>query len=133
MDHKSEQEQELEALEAIYPDELEILNDKYPNIEFNINLSVNDDEENIDPEGPSYSLSCSLEVVFPENYPEFIPVISLSGIDEQFGAEKRIKLEDLLRKDAQDNIGMALVFTLVSSLQVGTIGVDFGISPPRGS
>lgn len=38
MDYQTEQQTELELLKTVYPDELEILNDDYPNIKFRVEL-----------------------------------------------------------------------------------------------
>lgn len=78
MDYKDEQEQELEVLQSIYPDELNILNDKYPNISFEIILPLELSQLD-DPIIDSLTKKHTLTVQFnlPENYPEETPIISI--------------------------------------------------------
>jgi hypothetical protein len=38
MDYATEQQSELELIKTVYPDELEILNDAYPNIRLKVEL-----------------------------------------------------------------------------------------------
>ena len=48
MDFKDEQMQELDALQAIYPDVLEMECETYPNIRFNLSLSSIQEENTSD-------------------------------------------------------------------------------------
>lgn len=79
MDYQEEQNQELEVLESIYPDELEVVKRKYPDVHFRILLKL---------ELPLEDLSLltrehSIEVDFhlPANYPEEPPLITLHPIE----------------------------------------------------
>lgn len=78
MDYKEEQEQELEVLQSIYPDELTIVNDKYPNISFEIllPLELNQlDDPIIDSLTNVHTLLVQLSL--PESYPDETPMISI--------------------------------------------------------
>ncbi|CCF56875.1 hypothetical protein KAFR_0B05790 [Kazachstania africana CBS 2517] len=79
MDYKEEQTQEIEVLESIYPDELEILNANYPNIQFKIDLNLELNEIS-----PSLTKQHSLEITFtlPETYPDEPPLISIDSFEE---------------------------------------------------
>ncbi|KHJ84794.1 RWD domain protein [Oesophagostomum dentatum] len=113
MDYKEQQTQEIEALQAIYQEEeLEVTCDEYPNISLRINLKSNQENES------SSDFEVALVIELPENYPDVIPRISLEGIDELFSQERIQKTIELLENEAANNIGMVMVFSIVSALQV---------------
>lgn len=104
-DFAAEQADELEALESIFPDELEVLE---PN-----NFQIRVGAEVAEFEGRKFNVSFLLNFTYPEEYPDVIPVIALrevKGLDE---AEVET-LRGLLASEAEENIGMPLVFTLQS-------------------
>ncbi|CAB3408356.1 unnamed protein product [Caenorhabditis bovis] len=113
MSAREQQEQELEALEAIYSEgELTIENREYPNISLSIELKSNQFGE---PEDDDFEVT--LHVNFPENYPDVAPELSLSGIEDIFKEER---IEEVLKKlyaAAEENLGMVMVFAIVSALQ----------------
>ncbi|CAL9731372.1 protein Gir2p [Monosporozyma unispora] len=83
MEYKEEQEQELEVLQSIYPDELTILNDKYPNISFEISLplELNQlDDPIIDSLTKTHTLA--VQLTLPENYPDETPITSIDCHEE---------------------------------------------------
>lgn len=86
MDYKEEQEQELEVLESIYPDELEVLNGTFPDIKFSVllKLELNDTAMHDNDLLVSLNKVHSLEVTFhfPENYPDVAPIITITPIEE---------------------------------------------------
>lgn len=104
-DFAAEQADELEALESIFPDELEVLE---PN-----NFQIRVGAEVAEFEGRKFNVSFLLNFTYPEEYPDVIPVIALrevKGLDE---AEVET-LRGLLASEAEENIGMPVVFTLQS-------------------
>ncbi|CAJ0592422.1 unnamed protein product [Cylicocyclus nassatus] len=112
MDHKEQQIQEIEALQAIYQEEeLEVICDEYPNISVRVNLKSNQENES-----PS-DFEVALVVELPEDYPDAIPRIRLEGIDHLFTKERIQKAVQLLENEAGSNLGMVMVFTVVSALQ----------------
>ncbi|UCS19721.1 uncharacterized protein HLK63_E01001 [Nakaseomyces glabratus] len=75
MDYKEEQEQELEVLRSIYPDELEVVKE-YPGVKFELQLKL-ELQELIDTSHLSkdHTLHCTFQL--PEEYPDVNPVISI--------------------------------------------------------
>ncbi|RIA91060.1 RWD domain-containing protein [Glomus cerebriforme] len=106
MDHKEEQEQELEVLKSIYPDEFEEISEG----EFRIRL----EPEEQDSAAP---LTLALHIKFTPTYPEEIPEISIETLDGSIEIDEHEKLYSELMNVAQDSLGMAMVFTLTSLLK----------------
>lgn len=91
MDYQAEQEQELEVLESIYPDELTILNVTFPDVKFTVLLRLDLNDAVIDDTDLLLSLSKVhyLEVTFqfPDNYPDIAPVIHITPMEESLNEE----------------------------------------------
>ncbi|KAK3595223.1 hypothetical protein CHS0354_021538 [Potamilus streckersoni] len=108
-DHREDQKHEIEALESIYPSELEVLS-RQPFHEFQINLTSQSEDTDVD------SVSCTLHVLYVEKYPDEAPIVeirdpeNLDDIDIQ-------TLNDLIQQKVEENLGMAMVFTLISVVQ----------------
>lgn len=120
-----EQQQEIEILESIYPDELEKITDTKFNIHFALETR------------PKQFIV--LEVQYPEDYPEVVPNLDIelddSGyleiedeeevVDEIDGwaASEVLTKEDLkelktpLEENAEENVGMPSIFTIASLLK----------------
>uniref|UniRef100_A0A0N5AL60 RWD domain-containing protein n=1 Tax=Syphacia muris TaxID=451379 RepID=A0A0N5AL60_9BILA len=114
MSQEEVQLQEIEALEAIYPGELEVIDRTYPNISIIVNLTSHLDE-NIRDESCVFTLKLSIGL--PPDYPEVLPILELIGLDELF-TEKRInEVLKELHDVANDSLGMPMVFTVISTLQ----------------
>jgi len=112
MNYTEEQTNELEALEAIYSNELSVVSRK-PFSKFTI--FVRSDPQTGEPiEGiPDTIYEAVLQFTFTETYPDSVPDIevvdsdNLDDIDEQ-------ELLELLDTEANNSIGMVMTFTLVS-------------------
>ncbi|KAJ1560180.1 RWD domain-containing protein 1, partial [Nowakowskiella sp. JEL0078] len=112
MDHLEEQQQELEALKSIYFDEFEEL--KESPISFRIRISL-------DITAPLNSFLI-LTIQYSETYPETAPNLSIavevgSELDEDNILLSEQEISDLkssLETECEANLGMAMVFTLVS-------------------
>ncbi|CCE62231.1 hypothetical protein TPHA_0C00750 [Tetrapisispora phaffii CBS 4417] len=76
MDYKEEQQQEIEVLESIYPDELTIINDNYPNIQFEVTLKL-DVEIGLGSLSKEHIITVHFQL--PENYPDEPPIIRLKA------------------------------------------------------
>lgn len=109
MDYKEEQLNEIEALESIYCGELEILS-KEPFYSFVIPVKT---EEYTETEG---GLSCRLEFTYTAEYPDEPLIISIQDPEnfEEGGTEE---LHEYLVDEMNENLGMVMVFTLVSAAQ----------------
>jgi hypothetical protein len=113
MDYAEEQQSEIEALESIYPNEFTLISSD----PFVLTISVK--SENFD---DGQGLNCLLKFTLPPKYPDEVPEIEIPTGDEE-EEEELTNLEEeeveLLRErlvtEAEENTGMAMVFTLVSS------------------
>lgn len=109
MDYQAEQEQELEVLESIYPDELTILNGTFPGIKFTVLLRLELNDAAIDDTDLLMSLSKIhyLEVTFqfPDNYPDIAPVIHITPIEESLNEEDSDEDDDEEEEDEYDEHG----------------------------
>ncbi|CAJ0573320.1 unnamed protein product, partial [Mesorhabditis spiculigera] len=115
MDYKEQQEQEIEALEAIYPEEeLSFINNEYPEIELRIDLKSTQDEENHDGT-PEFLISLIAEL--PEKYPDELPKLRLEGVDDLFSEKRIAEVINKLNTVAEETLGMVMIFTIVSALQ----------------
>ncbi|XP_035230629.1 RWD domain-containing protein 1-like [Stegodyphus dumicola] len=106
-DYKEEQKNEIEALESIYPNELKILSDT-PNYVFTVDIRTeplkNDPEE---------YMAVSLKFSYVPSYPDEAPLIEVAD-SENLSDEDSTDLLSFLEGKVEENIGMVVVFTLVS-------------------
>lgn len=115
-DYKQEQEMEIEALQAILMDDITELDSAESGLKtnfpcFQITISPKDDDE----EEPT-DVPVRLAIIFAhtDNYPDEPPLLevrSLRGV-------KAHELKDLKKKldeEAMENVGMAMMYTLVTS------------------
>lgn len=109
-DYKEEQNNEVEALESIYPEEFEIL-DVEPRHKFRISVKSegSDSLDDIKAEPAEIALIFEYTPKYPEE-PPIMEIIPVDNVDEE-------ELEDLreqLQAQCEENLGMVMVFTLVS-------------------
>ncbi|CAL1674030.1 unnamed protein product [Lasius platythorax] len=110
MDYKDEQHNEIEALESIYCGELEILATE-PFYTFAIPIKTEEYEtETVN------GLSCRLEFTYTSKYPDEPLLISITE-QENFEEGDDEKLKAHLVEQMNENLGMVMVFTLVSAAQ----------------
>uniref|UniRef100_T1I9V5 RWD domain-containing protein n=1 Tax=Rhodnius prolixus TaxID=13249 RepID=T1I9V5_RHOPR len=109
MDHQEEQNNEIEALDSIYCGEMEILTTT-PHYAFAIPIKSDDYEEGVS------GIHCRLRFDYTSLYPEEVPLIDIEDV-ENLEVEVMEELKDHLLKQAQENIGMVMIFTLVSAAQ----------------
>ncbi|XP_057319620.1 RWD domain-containing protein 1 [Microplitis mediator] len=110
MDYKSEQNEEIEALDSIYSGELQILETE-PHYKFILPIK----SEEYEPE-TNNGLSCDLEFTYTSKYPEEPLEIRIENA-ENFEDDDEEKLLEHLGEQMQENLGMVMVFTLVSAAQ----------------
>ncbi|KAI1373638.1 RWD-domain-containing protein [Hypoxylon crocopeplum] len=116
---KDEQVEEREVLDSIFPDEITDISDTEYRI--SIKLDLFDDDNGGEEAGESPTLI--LHVRYPENYPDEAPTLDISPPQNaaphphfSVAAEK----EQLLRAlddTIQENMGMAMIFTIVTTLK----------------
>ncbi|XP_016911514.1 RWD domain-containing protein 1 [Apis cerana] len=110
MDYKEEQHNEIEALESIYCGELEVLATE-PFYTFSIPIKTEEYES-----GTENGLSCCLQFTYTEKYPDEPLLISIEE-SENFEEESTENLKKHLTEQMNENLGMVMVFTLVSAAQ----------------
>lgn len=106
--YAEDQNNEIEALESIYANEFTII-EREPFAKFSIKLSTEDYEEN------EVKLTCQIEFEFKAKYPDEAPRLEITEFSDDFLDEYKPQLEKLLNDEAQNNLGMVMIFTLVSA------------------
>ncbi|KAF6145359.1 hypothetical protein GIB67_016820, partial [Kingdonia uniflora] len=116
VDYAQEQEMEIEALEAILADEFEEINCNDSGLGttnrcFQITMSPQDDDVD-----ESTTLPVLLGLVFShtEKYPDEPPLLNVKSLRGIQPEDLKI-LKNKLEQEASENLGMAMVYTLVSS------------------
>jgi len=113
MDYKEEQDNEVEALEAIFSDELEVIAGE----PFHCISVFIQDEETRKQDDVCIQVSCRVQFTFVEKYPDEVPVVEVTDQSDNITEEHTEKLTRHLLEEANENLGMAMVYTLVSSAQ----------------
>jgi hypothetical protein len=105
--YTEEQTNELQALESMYPNELEILSTETP-IRFNIQLTTDDYLDN------EVRLTAQLQFELPEKYPDQLPTVDVVDFADTFDESHKEQLLQELRQEMTNHVGMVMVFTLVA-------------------
>lgn len=108
-DHKEEQNNEIEALESIYPDELEVVEVEPFHI-FNVVIKPTELQDTDE------TASCTVQFQYVSNYPDVPPIFKITDM-ENLDDEHEDVLNDLVYEQISENLGMAMVFTIVSAIQ----------------
>ncbi|KAK3310302.1 RWD domain-containing protein [Chaetomium strumarium] len=112
---REEQIEEREVLNSIFPDEITDISETEYRI--SITLDIGDDEDEAEP--PVMLLT----VRYPEDYPDKAPLLELSAPQNSTPhqylniAEDKDQLLQDLEATVEENLGMAMVFTLVSAVK----------------
>ncbi|KAJ6014630.1 hypothetical protein N7540_009221 [Penicillium herquei] len=113
---REDQVEEREVLDSIFPDEITDISETAYRVSITLENPEHDPEESEQP-------VIYLEVSYPEDYPDEAPKLNISSppnapryprIDIQ---EDRDQLLESLQETIEENMGMAMVFTLVSALK----------------
>jgi len=113
---REEQQEEREVLDSIFPDEIQDVSDTEYRVTVTLDVKKESEDESPDP-------VIILNVRYPEGYPDEAPGLDITQppnapkhdhLDVQ--ADKA-RLLDALQPTIEENIGMAMVFTLVSTLK----------------
>uniref|UniRef100_A0A1E1XAL6 RWD domain-containing protein n=1 Tax=Amblyomma aureolatum TaxID=187763 RepID=A0A1E1XAL6_9ACAR len=107
-DFQEEQKNEIEALESIYPSELQIV-ERDPYHAFTIDIKADASE---DPEDEQ--MAVKLKFTYVPRYPEEGPLIEAAEY-ENMTEEDIDALMAVLKEQVQENLGMVMIFTLVSA------------------
>ncbi|KAK4944225.1 Protein gir2 [Elasticomyces elasticus] len=112
-----EQKEEREVLDSIFPDEITDLSDTSYRISIALDVPGAEHEEEAEPP------ILLLNVTYPEAYPDVAPHLDVTTppnaekhpqLDIQ---EDKAQLLDALQPTIEDSLGMAMVFTLVTTLK----------------
>lgn len=119
-DYKEEQNNEVEALESIYPEEFELLSAE-PHHKFTIlvkssNYVGTTEEDEDEPEEPEPGACLTLCFEYTPKYPDDPPLMEIEEPDN-VEEEDLPALRSLLEEQFEECAGMAMVFTLVSAAQ----------------
>ncbi|XP_013139126.1 PREDICTED: RWD domain-containing protein 1 [Papilio polytes] len=109
MDYHYEQTSEVEALDSIYYGEMKILETE-PYNKFCIPIMSEGFEDG------GEGLSCQLTFTYTAKYPDELPIVEIEN-EENFGDADRNQLLEHLMEQGKENLGMVMVFTLVSAGQ----------------
>lgn len=101
--------EEIEILESIYPEELTKLS------ETSLAIRVEPDEPPENPEDENLIFSLTLR--YPDDYPNVLPDFDLVPIEGELTSEEEDALRAGMREQGEQNIGMAMTFTMVSYLR----------------
>ncbi|XP_011072467.1 RWD domain-containing protein 1 [Sesamum indicum] len=115
-DYKQDQDMEIEALEAILMDDFKEIHSSESNLNtsnrcFQITLSPQDDELD---ESTNPPVRLALIFSHTEKYPDEPPLLSLKSLKGIPTADLKV-LKEKLEQEAAENLGMAMVYTLVTS------------------
>ncbi|PAV23711.1 RWD-domain-containing [Pyrrhoderma noxium] len=100
-------EEEFQVLESIYPTELTKISDREIEIE-------------VEPEEPienAQELKCTFRVTYPESYPDVLPEFALEPSEGELDTDELDSLMEQLKIAGEENLGIAMTFTLVSHLR----------------
>ncbi|KAI0054047.1 RWD-domain-containing protein [Auriscalpium vulgare] len=99
--------EEFEVLESIYPDEFTKLSER------NVRVIVEPD----DLEDGEDTLRLTLTVTYTDEYPDALPELELDAIEGELDEEEESGLLTDIRTIGEENLGMAMTFTMVSHLR----------------
>ncbi|KAH8332524.1 hypothetical protein KR074_004734 [Drosophila pseudoananassae] len=109
--YKEDQTNEVEALDSIYCGEMEVLATE-PFHKFQIPIAT----EEYNAEENDNGLACKLIFTYTETYPDGAPLVEIEE-PENFEDTFEERLLEHLRQTIEENLGMEMVFSLVSSAQ----------------
>ncbi|KNA19029.1 hypothetical protein SOVF_065080 [Spinacia oleracea] len=115
-DYIQEQEMEIEALEAILMDEFKEIHSGESGLNtsnkcYCITITPQDDDED---ESPSMPVELALIFSHTEKYPDEPPLLNVRSI-RGIPTEDLRTLKENLEQEATENLGMAMLYTLVAS------------------
>ncbi|TVY16283.1 RWD domain-containing protein [Lachnellula arida] len=113
---REDQIEEREVLDSIFPEEIQDISETEYRISILLDI-INDDGDDSEPP------SIILQVKYPPAYPEEAPILDILGPPNapvhpffSVNSDKQILL-DGLSETIEENMGMAMIFTIVSTLK----------------
>nr|XP_035141534.1 LOW QUALITY PROTEIN: RWD domain-containing protein 1-like [Callithrix jacchus] len=108
-DYGEEQCNELEALESIYPDSFTVLSESPPSFTFTITVTSEAGEND-------ETVQTTLKFTYSEKYPDEAPLYEIFS-QENLEDNDISDILKLLALQAEENLGMVMIFTLVTAVQ----------------
>ncbi|XP_075059061.1 RWD domain-containing protein 1 [Mixophyes fleayi] len=107
-DYAEEQRNELEALESIYADSFTVLSSSPASFSITVTSEAAEEEEE--------NIQVALKFTYAGSYPDQAPLYEIVSQENLEDADASGILT-LLEEQAQENLGMVMIFTLVSAVQ----------------
>jgi hypothetical protein len=101
-------ENELEALQAIYPNELTVIS-RTPQTKFTVYVQCEEEDENAE------VFSATLLFTLTPKYPDEVPTIEIEEVADSLDEEDSNELLERVVEEATQNVGMVMVFMIVSA------------------
>ncbi|XP_077211376.1 ubiquitin-conjugating enzyme family protein [Tasmannia lanceolata] len=117
-DYDQEKEMEIEALQAILMDDIEEIDPSDSGLITNnrcFQITLSPQEEDVD-ESAYTPVQLALIFSHTEKYPDEPPLLNVKSL-RGINAEDLKSLKEKLEQEASENLGMAMVYTLVTSAQ----------------
>ncbi|KAK1337967.1 LOW QUALITY PROTEIN: hypothetical protein QTO34_001071 [Cnephaeus nilssonii] len=102
-----EQRNELEALESIYPDSFTVLSENPPSFTITVTSEAGENDETV---------QTTLKFTYSEKYPDEAPLYEIFS-QENLEDNDVTSILKLLALQAEENLGMVMIFTLVTAVQ----------------
>ncbi|XP_051721016.1 RWD domain-containing protein 1 [Ctenopharyngodon idella] len=106
-DYGEEQRNELEAIESIYPDSFTVLSEKPTSFTITVTSDAGENEETVE---------VTLKFTYVEKYPDEPPLWEIFS-QENLEDSDTEDILTLLNQQAEENLGMVMIFTLVTAVQ----------------
>ncbi|KAG7469943.1 hypothetical protein MATL_G00134170 [Megalops atlanticus] len=106
-DYGEEQRNELEAIESIYPDSFTVLSEDPVSFTITVASDAGENDETVE---------ATLKFTYVEKYPDEPPLYEIYSQENLDEADVQDILS-LLQQQAEENLGMVMIFTLVTAVQ----------------
>nr|XP_046256349.1 RWD domain-containing protein 1 [Scatophagus argus] len=106
-DYAEEQRNELEAMESIYPDSFTVLSDDPTSFAITVTSNAGENGETVE---------ATFKFTYVEKYPDEPPLLEIHSHENLEDSDMEDILT-LLQKQAEENLGMVMIFTLVTAVQ----------------
>ncbi|KAM9798380.1 RWD domain-containing protein 1 [Neosynchiropus ocellatus] len=106
-DYAEEQRNELEAIESIYPDSFTVLSDEPISFTITVTSDAGENGETVE---------TTLKFTYVEKYPDEPPLWEIHSQENLENNDVDVILS-LLQQQAEENLGMVMIFTLVTAVQ----------------
>uniref|UniRef100_A0A671U1J7 RWD domain-containing protein 1 n=1 Tax=Sparus aurata TaxID=8175 RepID=A0A671U1J7_SPAAU len=106
-DYAEEQRNELEAIESIYPDSFTVLSDDPTSFTITVTSDAGENCETVE---------ATFKFTYVEKYPDEPPLWEINS-QENLEESDVEDIHTLLQQQAEENLGMVMIFTLVTAVQ----------------